>query len=445
MPWAPWGCSCRRSSTSRSSRAAARAAVRPSEGSSGRVLRDERSTGGVPRRRGLGSCEALEHVGGLLALVGADALCFRDLLQDALLLGDVLDLIDLAEHPVGPLRLDVLEGRGLARGGVVVDRLELFVGAFEVLRGGEVLRFFEHQLVDGAHLDDGFVGGRRGRRRFPPPRQADDRADHEQAHDRADADELADARAARGRDGGADRGRDVVEAAHRAHALTVGAEAHAGAEDLASADEAQAHVAELERVARLEDAALQLDAVDADAVRAPLVDDLEAAVAERDELGVQAAHRAVVDGDRRVFGATDREVLSVERELRARVWPDDHDEAVRPLVHGHLRERALLRGCVRDRRHLRLVDELEAVVTELHDVAAVDGLLPDDADAVDEGAVVAREVANGPPLTAPLDLRMVARDVAVGQANRVTFAASEPVLVVGEGEHGLLPLVVLDR
>ena len=109
---------------------------------------------------------------------------------------------------------------------------------------------------------------------------------------------------------------------------------HVGAEDLAGADEAEAHVAELERVARLEDAALQLDAVDADAVGARLVDDLEAAVAEREELGVHAAHRAVVDGDRRLLRAADGEVLLVERVLGAGLRADDDDEAVRPLVDG---------------------------------------------------------------------------------------------------------------
>jgi hypothetical protein len=48
------------------------------------------------------------------------------------------------------------------------------------------------------------------------------------------------------------------------------------------------------------------------------------------ELGVDAAHRAVVDRDGRLFRAADREVILVERELRPGVGADDDDEAVGP-------------------------------------------------------------------------------------------------------------------
>ena len=71
----------------------------------------------------------------------------------------------------------------------------------------------------------------------------------------------------------------------------------AGQEDLSRADELEAHVAELDDVARLDDAASQIGAVHAHAVRRALVDDLVAPVAERVDLAVEARHRVVVDGD----------------------------------------------------------------------------------------------------------------------------------------------------
>src|SRR5262249_31358004 len=50
-----------------------------------------------------------------------------------------------------------------------------------------------------------------------------------------------------------------------------------------------------------------------------------------------------------------------------------------------------------------------------------------------------------PPLAVLLQRRVVARDVAVGETNRIRLGPTEPVLLVGEGELGLFPLVVFDR
>src|SRR5690606_24330639 len=139
-------------------------------------------------------------------------------------------------------------------------------------------------------------------------------------------------------------------------------------------DEAEPHVAELQRVTRLEEAAAHLLAVDADAVRAALVDDLVAPAPDGRDVRVQPADGAVVDRDRRLFGAPDAEVLLRERELLAGLRADDDDQPIGALVGwGAVRRRAL-----RVRRGgLRLLDvvELEPVVADLDVVARRDVLL----------------------------------------------------------------------
>ncbi|MEO5729501.1 MAG: hypothetical protein ABI134_12875, partial [Byssovorax sp.] len=152
------------------------------------------------------------------------------------------------------------------------------MSAVDVLRG-ELLQRLLEQLRAFAG-DVGAVGLRRAARGRAARRSRHQHhgGDDQDADADADADELAHAEAGLRRARRHHRRSAVVERGR----LELLALTDAGAEDLPGADEAHAHVAELERVARLEDAALELDAVDADAVGAGLVDDLEAAVADRD-------------------------------------------------------------------------------------------------------------------------------------------------------------------
>ncbi len=104
-----------------------------------------------------------------------------------------------------------------------------------------------------------------------------------------------------------------------------------GAEDLARADELELHVAELDDVAGLDDAATQIGAVDAHAVARPLVDDLVAALAQACTSQCRRRDRVVVDRDRRVLGAPDRHPVTVEGELGPRRGPHQHDQPVRAV------------------------------------------------------------------------------------------------------------------
>src|SRR5438045_3809428 len=86
--------------------------------------------------------------------------------------------------------------------------------------------------------------------------------------------------------------------------------------------------------------------------------------------------------------------------------------AATPLMDG--RERRRCRLALRRRlRERALVDQLEPVVAQLDDVAAVDALLADDADAVDVRPVVALQILDEPTLAVELEGRVVARDVAI--------------------------------
>ncbi len=384
------------------------------------------------RGRRLLRFDLADQIRGLLAPLGVDRRRGAHRVKQRLLRRAVRRLLDLGEHGVGPGALDVFHRGIVAHRRGLGDLLDLEVRAVDVL-GGELLqRLLEELRAFAGHVRAVGLGGAAGGRAAGRSRQHHHGGDDHDADADAEADELAHAEAGLRRARRHHRRRAVVERRRRELLALI----DAGAEDLPGADEAHAHVPELERVARFEDAALELDAVDADAVGARLVDDLEAAVADGDQLGVHAAHRAVVDGDRRLFAAPDGEALLVEGELRAGHGADDDDEPVRPLVHRRRRGRS----AGHDRHGQRgVVDQLEAVVPDLDDVPGAERLLADDAHAVDERAVIALQILERPDLAGLLEDRVRARDVPVGEPNRVRLTAAQPVLFVGEREGGLLP------
>ncbi len=344
-------------------------------------------------------------------------------------------LFGLGDDAVGPLAFDLVDGRILERGRCRIDRADRFVSAFEIAGLGELARFFELGLsrILGRRRN----GGRRGGlvRTVPGRDVGSSSTDADDAEQRTDADHPQDARALRaGAAGLHERGLEAGDGGQHLPRI------EAGTEDLAGADEAQANVAHLERVARLDEAAPHLLPVDADAVGRSLVDDLVAPVADGEELGVEAAHRAVVDRDVRILGPAEREVILVEVELLPRRRPDDDDEAVGPVVRRQLN---LLLGRGDDR--LRLVLYLEPVVAQLDDVPMPDVVGIGDALAVDVGAVVAREIADQPTLAVPNQDGVFARDVPIGQTDGVRLVAADRVLLVPELKRDLLLLVVLYR
>ena len=152
------------------------------------------------------------------------------------------------------------------------------------------------------------------------------------------------------------------------------------------------------------------------------------------------ADGAVVDRDRRLFGAADRQVLAIEEELLSGLRADDDDEPIGSVVYGP----ALDGGVARLDDELRLVDELDSIVAGLEHVAMRHGQLGRDALSVDVGPVVALEIADEPAVRGALQERVLARNVAIRKPDRVRLVTAEPVLVVGELKRRLLLLVVLD-
>ncbi len=180
-------------------------------------------------------------------------------------------------------------------------------------------------------------------------------------------------------------------------------------EQLASGHELEAHVAEFDEVSRLDDATPELGAVDANAVARPVVDDLEASLAEGTHVAVHARNGVVIDGDRRLFGAPDRQKLPVHRKLGPWRRPHDHDESVRAIEGGGRNARvgcagngdlclvgSRLRSARRGRRRrgvgLDLVLKDDPVVPDLDEVALRQILGVGNAEAVDEDAVIARQI-----------------------------------------------------
>src|SRR6185369_13965851 len=86
-------------------------------------------------------------------------------------------------------------------------------------------------------------------------------------------------------------------------------------EDLPSSHELEAHVPELDDVARFDDAPAELDAVDANPVGRRLVDDFEPSVAQRMDFTVEAGDGVVIDGNSGLFGAPHAHAVPVERVL----------------------------------------------------------------------------------------------------------------------------------
>src|SRR5882672_8627900 len=182
---------------------------------------------------------------------------------------------------------------------------------------------------------------------------------------------------------------------------------------LASQDEPELHVAELDDVASVENRALQLHAVHAHAVRAVAVDDLVTAALDDVDLRVNAAHRRVVHRQVAIFSASDDEPLVEQRKARADGGPEDHHQSIRQLADGLARTtgngRRLALGVEPGDRVF--VDELEAVVAELEQVAVLEAPLPGHPATVDEAAVVAREVLHHPADAVLPEQRVLARNV----------------------------------
>ncbi len=255
-------------------------------------------------------------------------------------------------------------------------------------------------------------------------------------------------------------------------------------EVLARLDEAEPDVAEVDGVA-----AAQLDlavvlAVDPHAVaRLQIHDRVAAGVGLAHDLGVVAADRPVVDHHVVVVGAADDHLLLGQLELAAGEVRRQHDDAGVAAGRGHRRRGDRPGGGVgvgqaqrhRRRRHRRawhrrgqlrrvealdrlgarvlvrdrLLDalglQLDQVVADLDAVAdRQDGALGD-AGAVDPHAVVATQIFDRDRPVGPADPRVLARDVALGQADGVALLAADRDLVAHQRDDRRLSLVILDH
>jgi hypothetical protein len=235
---------------------------------------------------------------------------------------------------------------------------------------------------------------------------------------------------------------------------------------LPRAAEAQLHVAELDHVARMERAHRVRLAVDADAVRASVVDDLPLVVAE-EEAGMLPAERRMLDDDVVLARPSDADVGPLDGKLlalnglrhpdeprtlvlgklaagRARrrlcqvADPDDGGCAA-GAVRGRLLRRAR-RGSRRLDRRLRrdglgLAFDAEVVIADLDAIAFLHPARRVDAGAVDADAVVCvGNAAEAEPVGAD-EPGVAPRDVPLQQANGVPVLAADRDLIADDRDH----------
>jgi hypothetical protein len=84
------------------------------------------------------------------------------------------------------------------------------------------------------------------------------------------------------------------------------------------------------------------------------------------------------------------------------------------------------------------------VIADLHDVALLQHDARVDRTTVDLHAVVAAEILDHPRITIGGEPRMAARDVLLGELDRVPVLAADRDRFLAEGHDGRAALVVLD-
>jgi hypothetical protein len=244
-------------------------------------------------------------------------------------------------------------------------------------------------------------------------------------------------------------------------------------------DELEPHVTELDDVACLDDSAPEIGTVYPNAVARPLVDDLESPLAEGVNLTVQSRHRVMIYGNRRIFGPANRQPVVGQRILFSGGRAGKHDETVRLLEERGMgrakgrryprTRRCRLPEIVRDHRadhreryvlDHRVVLNDDSIIPNLYEVAVYEFVRLRYTVPVDVDAVVAREIFEvvrtrrarrsrrrlGITGNAVLlaNLCVVARDVALGQPDRVPVLATDGVVVPSERYDRPPSFVVLD-
>ena len=92
-----------------------------------------------------------------------------------------------------------------------------------------------------------------------------------------------------------------------------------------------------------------------------------------------------------------------------------------------------------------VVQHLQPIIAHLYQVTVHDFVLLVHALPVDIAAVVTAEIEQQPIIAGLGQARVTARDIALGQTDRILFCAADRVIVANEVDDGLTRLVVLDR